>query len=144
MRVSTAILHEFRKLGWPACVRSLGIAFEGSNFYSVPVRAGVRVEVRVHPLHVEIWHAGRLIARHERCHGRRQHVLDLEHYLDVLSHKPGAFAGSKPLAQWREAGGSVSYRLIPRAPNNQNAEVSHNAIRMANSTPPAMGSAQPG
>jgi hypothetical protein len=31
-------------------------------------------------------------------------ALDLEHYLDVLSHKPGAFAGSKPLAQWREAG----------------------------------------
>ena len=58
----------------------------------------------MHPLHVEIWHAGRLIARHERCHSRRQHVLDLEHYLDVLSHKPGAFAGSKPLAQWREAG----------------------------------------
>jgi hypothetical protein len=31
-------------------------------------------------------------------------VLDLEHYLDVLGHKPGAFAGSKPLAQWRAAG----------------------------------------
>jgi hypothetical protein len=62
------------------------------------------VEARVHPLHVEIWHAGRLIARHERCHSRRQHVLDLEHYLDVLGHKPGAFAGSKPLAQWRTAG----------------------------------------
>jgi hypothetical protein len=29
-------------------------------------------------------------------------VLDLEHYLDVLSHKPGAFAASKPLAQWDE------------------------------------------
>jgi hypothetical protein len=75
-----------------------------TNFYSVPVRAGTRVEARVHPLHVEIWHGGRLIARHERCHSRRQHVLDLEHYLDVLRHKPGAFAGSKPLAQWREAG----------------------------------------
>ena len=75
-----------------------------TNFYSVPVRAGTRVEARVHPLHVEIWHAGRLIARHERCHSRRQHVLDLEHYLDVLSQKPGAFAGSKPLAQWRAAG----------------------------------------
>ena len=75
-----------------------------TNFYSVPVRAGARVEARVHPLHVEVWHAGRLIARHERCHSRRQHVLDLEHYLDVLSHKPGAFAGSKPLAQWRAAG----------------------------------------
>jgi hypothetical protein len=75
-----------------------------TNFYSVPARAGSRVEARVHPLHVEIWHAGRLIARHERCHSRRQHVLDLEHYLDVLSQKPGAFAGSKPLAQWRAAG----------------------------------------
>src|SRR3954468_10145355 len=75
-----------------------------TNFYSVPVRAGTRVEARIHPLHVEVWHAGRLIARHERCHSRRQHVLDLEHYLDVLSHKPGAFGGSKPLAQWREAG----------------------------------------
>jgi hypothetical protein len=67
-----------------------------TNFYSVPIRSGVRVEARVHPLHVEVWHAGRLIVRHERCHSRRQHVLDLEHYLDVLSHKPGAFAGSKP------------------------------------------------
>jgi hypothetical protein len=75
-----------------------------TNFYSAPIRAGTRVEARIHPLHVEIWHAGRLIARHERCHSRRQHVLDLEHYLDVLSHKPGAFAGSKPLAQWRAAG----------------------------------------
>ena len=74
-----------------------------TNVYSVPVRAGTRVEARIHQ-HVEIWHAGRLIARHERCHSRRQHVLDLEHYLDVLSHKPAAFAGSKPLAQWRETG----------------------------------------
>jgi hypothetical protein len=31
-------------------------------------------------------------------------VLDLEHYLDVLERKPGAFAGSKPLEQWRQAG----------------------------------------
>ena len=75
-----------------------------TNAYSVPLRAGSRVEARVYPLHVEIWHAGRRVARHERCHRRRQHVLDLEHYLDVLSHKPGAFAGSKPLAQWRAAG----------------------------------------
>src|SRR5215211_7716149 len=36
-----------------------------TNFYSVPVRAGTRVEARIHPLHVEVWHAGRLIARHE-------------------------------------------------------------------------------
>jgi transposase len=81
-----------------------GCVLVKTNAYSVPLRAGGRVEARVYPLHVEVWHSGRRIARHERCHRRRQQVLDLEHYLDVLSHKPGAFAGSKPLAQWREAG----------------------------------------
>jgi len=75
-----------------------------TNLYSVPVKAGTRVEARVHPLHVEVWHAGHRIARHERCHSRRQQVLDLEHYLDVLGHKPGAMAGSKPLEQWRQSG----------------------------------------
>src|SRR5262249_2987050 len=53
---------------------------------------------------VEIWHAGRRVARHERCYGRYQESLDLEHYLDVLAHKPGALAGSKPLEQWRQLG----------------------------------------
>jgi hypothetical protein len=31
-------------------------------------------------------------------------VLNLEHCLDVLEHKPGALAGSTPLAQWRARG----------------------------------------
>ena len=44
------------------------------------------------------------MARHERCYGRHQEILDLEHYLDVLAHKPGALAGSTPLAQWRALG----------------------------------------
>ena len=44
------------------------------------------------------------VARHERCYSRQQQILDLEHYLDVLRKKPGALAGSTPLAQWRQAG----------------------------------------
>jgi hypothetical protein len=44
------------------------------------------------------------VAQHERCYGRQQEILDLEHYLDVLEHKPGALAGSKPLDQWRQVG----------------------------------------
>lgn len=36
--------------------------------------------------------------------GRRQQVLDLEHYLDVLGHKTGTLAGSRPLEQCRQAG----------------------------------------
>ena len=81
-----------------------GCVMVKTNLYSAPVKAGIRVEARVYAQHVEVWHAGRRVARHERCYSRRQQVLDLEHYLDVLERKPGAFAGSKPLEQWRQAG----------------------------------------
>jgi len=85
-------------------VNKQGCVAVKTNLYSAPVRAGTQVEARVHPTHVEIWHAGRPVARHERCYSRRQQILDLEHYLDVLDRKPGALAGSKPLQQWRESG----------------------------------------
>jgi hypothetical protein len=87
-----------------AVVDKQGCITVKTNLYSVPLRPGSRVEARVGPLHIEIWQGGQQMACHERCYRRRQHVLDLEHYLDVLSHKPGALAGSKPLAQWRAAG----------------------------------------
>jgi hypothetical protein len=75
-----------------------------TNAYSVPVRVGTQVEARVYPTQVEVWHGGRRLARHARCYSRQQQVLDLEHYLDVLEHKPGALAGATPLAQWRAQG----------------------------------------
>jgi hypothetical protein len=56
-----------------------------------------------HP-YVEVRDQGRCIARHERRYERNQQVLELEHYLDVLERKPGALAGSKPLAAWRQRG----------------------------------------
>jgi len=62
------------------------------------------VEVKLSAATVAIWHEGRCVAEHERGYGRHQEILNLEHYLEVLAHKPGALAGSKPLAQWRQAG----------------------------------------
>jgi len=85
-------------------VNSLGCVKVKTNAYSVPVKAGTSVQVRLRAAHVEIWHAGRRVAQHERCYGRYQDILDLEHYLDVLERKPGALAGSKPLEQWRQLG----------------------------------------
>ena len=76
-----------------------------TNAYSVPLRACTRVEARAYPLHVEIWHSGRRVARHERCYRRRQHVLDLEHYLDVLSHKP---VHSPDQSRWRNGESPVA------------------------------------
>lgn len=54
--------------------------------------------------HVEIWTRGKCVARHEPCYRKREQVLDLEHYLDVLERKLSALAGSTPLAQWRSQG----------------------------------------
>ena len=84
-----------------------------TNFYSAPVRVGLEVQAKVYSSYVEIWHEGRCVARHERCYSRLQEILDLEHYLEALDHKPGALSGSKPLEQWRKQGRwPVSYDRI--------------------------------
>ena len=75
-----------------------------TNFYSTPLRAGTRAQAKLLPAYVEVWQERECVARHERSFGRYEQVLDLEHYLDVLERKPGALAGSSPLAQWRERG----------------------------------------
>jgi hypothetical protein len=55
-----------------------------TNRYSVPLPPGTKTEARVHADTVDLWHGGKLVARHERSYSRQQKVLDLEHYLDVL------------------------------------------------------------
>ena len=75
-----------------------------TNFYSTPAPVGREVQVKVYAAEVEIWDQGACIARHDRCFSRQKKVLNLEHYLDALSRKPGAFAGSTPLEQWRAQG----------------------------------------
>jgi transposase len=85
-------------------VNGLGCVKVRTNAYSAPLLPGTTAQIKLSAATVEVWHEGRCVARHERSYGRHQQVLDLEHYLDVLEHKPGAFAGSKPLEQWRRAG----------------------------------------
>jgi transposase len=75
-----------------------------TNFYSVPIRVGLEVQAKIYASHVDLWHEGQCVARHERCYSRLQEILDLEHYLEPLDRKPGALAGSKPLEQWRQKG----------------------------------------
>jgi hypothetical protein len=85
-------------------VNSVGCVKVKTNAYSVPLRVGTTVEVKLSATTVAIWHAGHCVAQHERCYGRQQELFDLEHYLAVLERKPGALAGSKPLEQWRQRG----------------------------------------
>ena len=75
------------------------------NRYSAPVAlAGLRVAVRIGAGEIEVSHDGRLVARHERLHGRYGTAAKLDHYLELLRTKPGARRGSLPLAQERERG----------------------------------------
>jgi hypothetical protein len=53
---------------------------------------------------VEILHDGRVVARHERLDGRFGVSAQLDHYLELLKHKPGALARSLALSQERERG----------------------------------------
>lgn len=85
-------------------VNTLGCVKVRTNAYSCPVGAGTVVQAKLKATTVEVWHEGHCVATHQRCYGRYQEVMDLEHYLDVLEHKPGALAGSKPLEQWRKLG----------------------------------------
>jgi len=85
-------------------INGLGCVKVLANAYSVPLPAGTQAQAKAYASTAELWHEGRCVARHERCYRRLQQILDLEHYLDVLSRKPGALAGSKPLEQKRQAG----------------------------------------
>jgi hypothetical protein len=85
-------------------VNASGCAKALTNFYSAPLPVGTAVQVKVYSAYVEIWHQGKCVARHERCYERHQKVLDLEHYLDTLTKKPGALAGSTALEQCRAQG----------------------------------------
>jgi transposase len=83
-------------------VDSAGCVTVRTNRYSTPLRPGMKAHTKLLPAYVEIWSEGQLVARHERCYQRRQQILDLEHYLEPLSRKPGALAGSTALLQWRQ------------------------------------------
>jgi hypothetical protein len=85
-------------------VDGLGRVKVGCNFYSVPARCGAEVQAKLYSTRLEVWHEGNRIAHHQRCYGRFEEQLNLEHYLEPLERKPGALAGSKPLEQWRNQG----------------------------------------
>jgi len=76
-----------------------------TNRYSVPVHlVGRLVGIRVNPVEVEVVFGGKVVARHPRLYLRYRERLVLDHYLDLLAERPGAFAGSEALHQERERG----------------------------------------
>lgn len=85
-------------------VNAQGCVVIRTNWYSVPLRAGLEVHSKVFADRVELRYNGKRLASHQRSYGHGQRILNLEHYLDAMERKPGALAGSTPLQQWRENG----------------------------------------
>ncbi|MFI0243068.1 Mu transposase domain-containing protein [Streptomyces sp. NPDC016845] len=76
-----------------------------SNTYSVPVHfIGRQLRVLLHANDLVVYEGRTEVARHERLSGRGGSRLVLDHYLQALLRKPGAFPGSTPLEQARSAG----------------------------------------
>lgn len=74
-------------------------------FYSVPARhAGQRLDVELGAETVTMTVAGKVVATHRRALHRGSEVLELDHYLEVLWKRPGAFPAATALAQARAGG----------------------------------------
>lgn len=74
-------------------------------YYSVPAAyAGRGVQARLGATTVEVVADGKVIAAHSRSIHKYNESLVLDHYLEVLTRKPGALPGSQTLAQARTAG----------------------------------------
>ena len=58
--------------------------------------------LKAYPFRVTILYLDAVLARHPRCYGRDQDILDPLHYLPLLEQRPGAFEHAKPLRRWRE------------------------------------------
>ncbi|MEV5956202.1 hypothetical protein AB0M11_20935 [Streptomyces sp. NPDC051987] len=76
-----------------------------TNRYSVPVRLiGRTVRVMLHASEIVVYDGRTEVARHERLIAKGQVRLELDHYLEALVRKPGAFPGATALEQARSAG----------------------------------------
>ncbi len=73
--------------------------------YSVPARLiGRQVRVSLRASEVVVFDGREQVARHERVVARGGESINLDHYLEVLRHKPGALPGSTALARARATG----------------------------------------
>ncbi|MEU7605664.1 hypothetical protein [Streptomyces sp. NPDC041003] len=75
-------------------------------YYSVPAKfIGAKVRVKLRANELRVFDGRKVVARHPRLTRRYTYHDFLDHYLEILLVKPGAFAGASALAQARAEGG---------------------------------------
>jgi hypothetical protein len=66
------------------------------NSYSVDSKyIGLRVEIRIHQDHLELWYRNECLERMPRQYGSDKEAIDFRHVIDSLVRKPGAFINYK-------------------------------------------------
>jgi len=80
----------------PVTVRSDSIIRVKRNVYSVSSKyVGLKLEVRVHQDHIELWYQNQCLERMPRQFGQGKEAIDFRHVIDSLVRKPGAFVNYK-------------------------------------------------
>lgn len=73
------------------------IRFDTNN-YSVPVsHCGHEVAVKGYGTKVVIYYCNTVIAKHNRCYGKKQTIYELAHYLPLLERRPRSILNAKPV-----------------------------------------------
>lgn len=90
------------------------------NHYSVPTfYTGLKVRAQLSIERVEIFYEGKKIAAHDRLFGNNKWQLDPQHYLELISRKPGAFDSALVIRQWRMNWPPCLERLLKRFKDKQ-------------------------
>ena len=77
-------------------VKSDSIIRVKQNVYSVSSKyIGLKLEVRIHQDHLELWYQNECVERMPRQFGCGKEAIDFRHVIDSLVRKPGAFANYK-------------------------------------------------
>jgi len=72
----------------------------GTNRYSVPdYLVGQMVDIKIYANRLKVYYNNTHLCTHERSYGTYKWQIDIEHYLNTLSRKPGALHGSVALEQ---------------------------------------------
>jgi transposase len=86
----------------PACVDKYQTVRFDRNSYSVPRRWAFRaVTVKGYVDRVEVVAEGQVVARHARCYGHGERLLDPLHYLVTLERKPAALDHAPVYRDWQ-------------------------------------------
>jgi transposase len=80
----------------PVTVKSDSVIRVKRNAYSVSSKyIGLKLEIRIHQDHLELWYRGECVEQLPRQFGYGKEAIDFRHVIDSLVRKPGAFINYK-------------------------------------------------